>query len=286
MSEVPDIAQNVVAETKESISPPAEIPAVVPSAAVADENLTMDAEDSLPAIPLQESSVPAADNASDMPATFMEETAQEISFAQSGAPFAEQVAAMERKEFEICNREISPSFYSQLITCYLVQQNFQKAKFCRMRAENLANEELKTVIAISKYLENRQTGPALKLIKSANFSDCLRELMCELRIRVSLSTAILIERSYKNIEARRLCEMFDAENSLEEVLNYTGWTLSQDGFVEISLTPQLQALIDERNKSYYGPLSSSKPADSCVIKSSMETLNELARFSSFLEASA
>ncbi|VDK54201.1 unnamed protein product [Anisakis simplex] len=138
---------------------------------IADDNLTMDAEDSLPAIHLQSG---AGSGVGDEPGQVLT-TVQPPSPSQMETndelSFGTQIMMLEQKELQTENvEELSAQFYSQLLAYYLIEQNWVKARLCRMRANACSNDaQLSVIIAISKHLENGETGAALKLIKSYNF---------------------------------------------------------------------------------------------------------------------
>ncbi|KHN73007.1 hypothetical protein Tcan_06746 [Toxocara canis] len=285
MSEVPDIVQSnaerMTHNTDQTTALGADSPAVVPAR---EDNLMMDAEDSLPAIHLQTGS---ADGAGEVPATTPSPSHMDTN---DEVPFGMQIAILEQRELQMDGNEITAEFYSQMLACYLIQQDWTKALLCRMRAASFDDSQLRAIIAVSQHLENGETGPALRLIKSTNFTGLVKTLMDEVQSRVCVSTIRQIEMCYMVIECSRLAQMLDAtsETELQQILALCGWVVGEGGFVRPEMTPQLQTLISEKEMSPYGPLPNTAihQRTTCPFleRNPNEDLLRLARIASFMEA--
>uniref|UniRef100_A0A9J2P8Y2 CSN8/PSMD8/EIF3K domain-containing protein n=1 Tax=Ascaris lumbricoides TaxID=6252 RepID=A0A9J2P8Y2_ASCLU len=284
MSEVPDIIQSAEAEACNSAQAThsrTESPAAVQAR---EDNLMMDAEDSLPAIHLQSAS---GDGADEVPATTPSPSHMDTN---DDVPFAVQIAMMEQKELQMDNNEVTAQFYSHMLACYLIEQDFTKARLCRKRAAAFDDSQLRAIITITQHLENGETGAALKLMKSAKFTEPIKTLVVEVQSRVCLSMMRQIERCYVAIESSKLAQMFDAASDaeLQQMLALCGWKLDEDGFVRPQMTTQLQTLINEKSASPYGPLPNVTVGEHkrrlYAERNPSEDLNRLARIASFIES--
>lgn len=45
---------------------------------------------------------------------------------EDDVPFAVQIAMMEQKELQMDNNEVTAQFYSHMLACYLIEQDFTK----------------------------------------------------------------------------------------------------------------------------------------------------------------
>uniref|UniRef100_A0A915BRZ8 CSN8/PSMD8/EIF3K domain-containing protein n=1 Tax=Parascaris univalens TaxID=6257 RepID=A0A915BRZ8_PARUN len=284
MSEVPDIVQSAEAaacNSAQTAHSSADSPAAVPTR---EDNLMMDAEDSLPAIHLQSASGEGAD---EMPTTTPSPSHMDTN---DDVPFAVQIAMMEQKELQMDNSQVTAQFYSHMLACYLIEQDFTKACLCRKRAAAFDDTQLRAIIAVTQHLENGETGAALKLMKSAKFTEPIKMLVVEVQSRVCLSIMRQIERCYVAIESSKLAQMLDAASDVElqQMLALCGWKVDEDGFVRPQITTQLQALINEKSASLYGPLPNVTIGEHkrrlYAERNPSEDLNRLARIASFIES--
>ncbi|KAL3982536.1 COP9 signalosome subunit CSN8 family protein [Acanthocheilonema viteae] len=262
MSEVPEVSKNLSSEPVGGYI----VPAVIPGN---DENLNMDAEDSLPAPSFSMHHFTGFSNAP---------------FVAS-SPFTSKLRSFEQREIQPNERDVDVDFFSHLLVFYMVKADWAKARQCRLRAEaSISSIHLNTLMLICHHLEDGDTGAALHLIKNSHFDNPIKELIMEVHKRTTLSVLQLVEHTYINIEAKKLAEMLAAEsnNELQKILNRIGWQL-EDGYVVPKMTIQLNRKIKKLDDSPFGPIPAAFHKVTCgMVKSSVD-INTLIQYATFLE---
>lgn len=282
MTDVPDIVHcTTTSNSKITVMSAGETSA---QAFVNGDTLSMDAEDSLPAIATPSAVVEGTTSIAPSDA------AAEVEYVfDDNAPLLERIERLKQQEL-LFLRKSGSGFYAMLIAYYFASFDWQQVRLCRMRIEALFNrkdKQLTTFANIARNLEQRKFGAALRLCKETDFmANSLRKLMLEVQERLFLYILLLVQNSYISLEASRLAEMLDVSPvNLPEVIRRFGWTISNNGFVYPIMSQEFAAVLEERKKSPFGVISLtalSETQKSCS-RSSDEELESLANFVASME---
>lgn len=282
MAEVPDIVQCATSNNKVTGAESEETP-VLPSENA--ENLTMDAEDSLPAVPTPSTIAEGA--SSFIPPDSGASAEYEVN---DNMPVSKRIEMLEEQELIMARRNAG-NFYSMLLALYFADLDFQKSRICRLRVEAMLvrpDPQLKTMMIMAKRLEEREFGAALNAAKEINGASVpLRKVISAVEERLRLYILVLVQISYVSIDLGRLAEMLDIPPlKLPEILNGYGWVVSPNNFVYPRMSQEFTAALDAQKKTPFGPvcLKTTKGVEKkCPILGPAEALKSLAKFVSSME---
>ncbi|MFH4980662.1 hypothetical protein AB6A40_007371 [Gnathostoma spinigerum] len=206
------------------------------------------------------------------------------------ADFNDKLKKLERTEISIEQSSTVPSLYVQLAICYMIRQDFDKLRACRLRMQKLNIESLNSVIGICEDVEKYEFGSALKAMESAGFSESLGLIVNELRERIFLLSAKMLTEFFLSISSKEVAIAFNSQSNeeLNQALRSLNWSVNEKGYVYPQLTDELKHFIDAKQNSPFGPLKSITAKEASLEsenQSALDSIEKIVKLSAFTEIS-